>query len=135
MKTTFIYMNRPREAYWNEKQYGSRRTCYVTVTARDTGSSYKVVFHAESGDSSWGTATHEYAWSAFQSFADAGVAPFAGYVFVEKKPAAPAEFSVREAAARLNVSLSTIYRRIHAGKLQVRRVQQASGRWQYMVQI
>lgn len=44
----------------------------------------------------------------------------------------PAEFSVREAAARLGVSLSTIYRRIHAGKVQVRRVKQASGRWQYM---
>lgn len=128
MKISFKHWGRGYTAFWNEKQYGARRTCYITTNQTETGSQKKLVFHASDGDCSWGNATHEFAKDAFQAFSVAGIAPFSGYDFIPKP-----EFSVKEAAYRLNVSVSTVYRRIHAGKVQVRRVKQASGRWQYVV--
>lgn len=127
MKTAYTHMNRQHTAYWNEKVYGNG-ACYVIVTACDTGSQQKIVFNSKNGSISYGNRTREYANVALASI---NADPFNRFEFVP--PVVNPEMSVKEAAVCLGVSLSTIYRRIHAGKIQVRRVKQASGRWQYMV--
>lgn len=127
MKTTYTYRERQYSAYWNEKIYGNG-ACYVTVFARESNDQQKLVFNSKSGAISYGNRTREYANAALASI---DVAPFNRFEFVP--PVVNPELSAKEAARCLGVSLSTIYRRVHAGKLQVRRVKQASGRWQYMV--
>lgn len=127
MKTTYTYMDRPYSAYWNEKIYGNG-ACYVIVTALDTGSQQKVVFNCIARTTSYGSRTRDYANAALASI---DAEPFNRFEFVPR--VIDPEMSVKDAASKLGVSLATVYRRIHAGKMQVRRVKQASGRWQYMV--
>jgi excisionase family DNA binding protein len=125
MKTTYAYRGRQYSAYWNEKVYANG-ACYVTVFARESDDQQKMVFNAKTGALSYGNRTREFANAALASI---DAAPFNRFEFGSPV----SERDVREAARCLGVSLSTIYRRIHAGKIQARRVRQSNGRWQYMV--